>query len=225
MLRGRVKPRLFPAWAFLTTIAGCGFVPPLPDSFDVATSASVRTSTDAGTGSPSFINSVWSLNRKPEPTTADAEIDASATPRGPYGGLLNGQGLERPPVGERIFLVRFGSAGEMVEVSENRYFLSKIYGSTVPVGGEWTGTVLPGVSFNSETYGLEADGRFGVATVVNVRFSGFFLGRAILYSWGTIVVDRIDGQFGYLLDFTEGIVSFLQTVADQYPVEGQRISP
>ncbi len=112
----------------------------------------------------------------------------------------------------------------MTEVAENKYFLAKIYGTMVPVGGSWTSSTLPGVAYRSASFGLELDDRFGVAVVVHVRFGNFFLGRAVLYSWGTIADDVIEGQFGYLLDFTDGIVRFLGTVADQYPVKGNRIT-
>ena len=203
-------------------VVGCGFVPSLPASFEVATSATEKTEVEAGTGPVGLANSTWSLVRKADPADADAEIPAPSKPPGPYGGILSGRGLERPPVGERVFLVRFGANGEMTEAAENRFFLANIYGSIVSIGGEWTASTIPGIAFRSESYGLQIIDRFGVAVVVHVRFGNFFLGRAVLYSWGTIADDVIEGQFGYLLDFTDGVVRFLGTVADQYPVEGTR---
>lgn len=204
---------------------GCGSVPALPTSFDVATSATDRLAADAGTGPAGLAGSTWSLVRQADPSAGDTGAEDPPTPSGPYGGLLNGRGLDRPPVGERIFLVRFGSEGELAEITENRFFLAQFYGSEIPVGGEWTGTTLPGVAFRSDSYGVQVGDRFGVAVVVNVRFGNLFVGQAVLYAWGTIADTVIDGTFGYVLDFTDGIVNFLNTVADQYPVEGLRVEP
>jgi len=213
------------AAATLTCAIGCGSVPALPESFEVATSATDRVAADAGTGPASLADSVWSLARKADPSDADADGSTASLPRGPYGGLLNGQGLERPPVGERMFLAHFGAQGELTEITENRFFLARIYGSRVPVGGEWNASNLPGIAFRSDSYGVQAQERFGLAAVVHVRFGNVFLGRAVLYSWGTVADDLIDGVFGYLLDFTDGLLSQLGAVADQYPVDGQRVEP
>lgn len=199
---------------------GCGGVPALPDTFDVATSATEKSEAEKDTGPIGLANSTWSLTRAADPD--DSGDAADSTPPGPYGGLLSGEALERPPVGEQIFLIEFGEQGQMVRASENRFFLPDFYGSDVPIGEQWSGTTLPGVVFNSASYGLEIGGRFGVAVIVHVRFGGFFLGRAILYSWGVQTDDTLAGTFGYFLDFTDGIVAGLGTVADQYPVTGQR---
>ena len=211
------------AAATLTCAIGCGSVPALPESFEVATSATDRVTADAGTGPAALADSVWSLARKPDPS--DANDNAALPPRSPYGGLLNGQGLERPPVGERMFLAHFEAEGELTEITENRFFLARIYGSRVPVGGEWNASNLPGIAFRSDSYGVQAEERFGLAAVAHVRFGNVFLGRAVLYSWGTVADDLIDGVFGYLLDFTDGLLSQLGTVADQYPIDGQRVEP
>lgn len=200
-------------------LIGCGSVPALPETFDVATSATQRSDAQKGTGPAGLANATWSLARVADPNEPEQE-DA---PPGPYGGILSGQGLARPPVGDRIFLIRFGQNGEMVAAEENRFFLAEFYGTDVPIGEEWSPTTLPGVVFQSASYGVQEGDHFGIAVVVHVRFANFYLGRAVLYSWGDIAADRIDGQFGYLLDFTEGLVSFLGTAADQYPVEGERV--
>lgn len=205
-------------------LAGCATVPDLPDTLDVATSATASAAASKGTGPAGFTNSSWSLARAEDPKSSTQESSGDA-PAGPYGGILNGQGLERPPVDERIFVARFGAQGEMVEVTENRYFLAQFYGETVPVGETWVPTSLPGVDYRSASYGLEQDGRFGIAILVQVRFGSTFLGQAVLYSWGTSSGDLIDGQFGYVLDFTGGAIRFLGTIADQYHIEGQRVVP
>ena len=208
----------------LPLAAGCFPVPGLPDSLDVFTSATDHSSAAINTGPAGLADSTWSLTRKAEASNPDPAPSRTG-PAGPYGGLFAGDALARPPVGERIFLVEFGAGGRMVHITENRFFLAEIYGSEVPVGDEWTSTVIPGIFYRSASYGLQIGDRFGLAVLVHVRFGEIFLGRAVLYSWGTIDGDRIDGQFGYLLDFTEGAPSFLGTIADQYAVEGMRVAP
>lgn len=204
-------------------LAGCGSVPALPETFDAATSATEKSEAPRDSGPPRFGDNVWSLARVADPNNPDDDTD-DQTPSGPYGGLLSGEALDRPPVGEQIFLIEFDE-GVMVNVTENRFFLPRFYGDEVAVGGEWQGTTLPGVFYNSACYGLEIDGRFGLAVIVHVRFFNFFLGRAIIYSWGTMADDgkSLTGTFGYLLDFTEGIAATLGTIADQYPIEGTRV--
>lgn len=208
--------------AVIGLAGGCGSVPALPDTFEVATTADLRVEVDAGTGPIGFADSTWSIARVADPNDPE-EVADEPIPPGPYGGLLNGQGLARPPVGERIFLVQFGSQGQMVEVTENRYFLAEIYGATIPIGGDWTAATLPGVQFRSDSYGTQTGDRFGLAEIVNVRFGNLFLGQAVLYAWGTQTGDQIAGTFGYVIDFTEGAVPTLSIVADQYPIEGERI--
>ncbi len=215
--------RFFGASAILVIwLTGCGGVPALPDTFDVATSATEKSEAGKGTGPLGLANSTWSLTRVADPDEVGEAEPADSTPPGPYGGLLSGDALERPPVGEQIFLAEFGEQGQMVRVTENRFLLSDYYGSELPIDDQWHGTKLPGVVFNSASYGLEVGGRFGVAVIVHVRFGNFFLGRAILYSWGVQTDDTLAGAFGYFLDFTDGVVPSLGTIADQYPVTGQR---
>lgn len=206
------------------TIGGCGSVPALPETFEVATTAEARVEVESGTGPIGFADSTWSITRVADPNEPD-ETAEEPTPPGPYGGLFNGQGLARPPVGERIFLVRFGSQGQMLEVTENRYFLADIYGGTIPIGGDWTPATVPGVQFRSDSYGTQTGNRFGLAEIVNVRLGSLFLGQAILYAWGTQADDTLTGTFGYFIDFTEGAVPTLGTIADQYPIEGGRVVP
>jgi hypothetical protein len=35
--------------------------------------------------------------------------------------------------------------------------------------------------------------------------------------------DRADGTFGYILDFTDGLLSFMDTIEDAYPVNVERL--
>lgn len=202
-------------------VMGCGGVPGLPESFDVATSATEKSEADKGTGPAGLADSTWTLTRLPDPEGAEGSDEQ---PRGPYGGLLSGDALKRPPVGEPIFVVAFGDAGQMVLVSGNRFFLPQFYGSEINISENWHRTTLPGVQYSSASYGLEVGGRFGLAVIVHVRFGNFFLGRAVLYAWGTRIEDQITGTFGYLLDFTDGVVRGLGTIADQYPIEGARVT-
>lgn len=204
--------------------AGCGGIPELPETFDVATSATNRVTVEAGTGPASLASSEWSAARKADPSDA-AQSANDAPPPGPYGGILDGDALPRPPAGERMFTVQFGPQGEILGVDENGYLLPDIYGPTIPVGSEWVATTLPGVSYRSASYGTQVGDRFGLAIVAQVRFLQVSLGQAVLYAWGTQTADTMNGQFGYLLDFTRGIVNSLGTIADQYPFEGERIAP
>ncbi|MBI5863037.1 MAG: hypothetical protein HZB38_00720 [Planctomycetes bacterium] len=206
------------------TLVGCTSVPDLPDSADVATSAAASTSASRDTGPAGLASSTWSLTRKDDPAAAQTVAEDGIAPPGPYGGILSGQGLERPPVGQQIFRVEFGPNGQMLRVSDNRYFLANIYGADIPVGETWTAATLPGVAYRSASFGLQVGDRFGVAVFVQVRFGAIYLGRAVLYSWGTVNGDQLDGQFGYLLDFSDGLLAALGQVADQYPASGERVS-
>jgi hypothetical protein len=195
----------------MSGLAGCPSVADLPDELDVATSASEKHSAPRDSGLPSSGGRTWAAFRAIVP----GESDPAATP-GPYGGLLTGGLLERPPAGEQIFRVTFAADGRPVEVSENSFFLADIYGSTVPVGGEWSAAPLPGLFFRSASYGIEIGGRFGIAILVQVRFGGAYVGRAVLYAWGTQSDERLEGTFGYLLDFRGGPLEALSATGDQY---------
>lgn len=206
----------------LAGAVGCYPIPPLPESFEVALTAAQRETVDDSAGPAALAGGVWSIARVADASGA-AESDGDAPP-GPYGGLLSGMALDRPPAGERIFLAHFDDLGRMVEVTENRYFLAEFYGETVPVGGDWTPTTLPGVLFHSRSFGVQVGDRFGLAVVVQVRLLECYAGEAILYAWGSVVESALSGQFGYLLDFSDSLLEPLGTIADQYPFEGERLA-
>lgn len=206
----------------LVGLIGCGAIPQLPESLDVATTATETLEANADTGPVGLAGGVWSLSRVADPQ-GEPEEPADDAPPGPYGGLLDGDALKRPPVGERIFLVHFGESGAMELVTENRFFLPQFYGREVPVGEDWRAISLPGLAFQSKSFGVDTGERFGLAVVVHVRFGNAYAGRAVLYAWGTRDGDAIDGTFGYLLDFSGGLLAFVGTVADQYPVQGERV--
>lgn len=130
-------------------LAGCPSIADLPDELDVATSATEKHKAPRDSGLPSAGGRTWAAFRAIVP----GESDPAATP-GPYGGLLTGGLLERPPAGEQIFRVTFAEDGRPVEVSENGFFLTEIYGRRVPVGGAWSRATLPGLFFRSASYGL-----------------------------------------------------------------------
>jgi hypothetical protein len=206
----------------LVGVTGCFPIPELPGTFEVATSTVDRVEAAKGSGPAGFADSAWSLSRKADPAEGGSAQQSDAPP-GPYGGLLTGMGLDRPPVGERIFLVQFDEQGRMVEVAENRFFLADIYGATVPVGSSWVASTLPGVRFRSASYGVQVGDRVGIAIVVDVSLLGSYVGRAVLYAWGAVANDQLEGMFGYLLDLTGGGLRGLGMIADQYPVHGQQI--
>src|SRR5262249_47183099 len=140
-----------------------------------------------------------------------------------YGPLIAGGVLPRPPADEPFFIVDFDEAGRLAQIHENKYILAEIYGTELTVSEDWAPTTLVGVSFRSTCYGVELNGPFGIAVVVHVQLNGLYVGKATLYTWGTVTGDRIDGQFGYVLDFTNGIVEgILTTGGDQYPIYALR---
>lgn len=212
-IRTRVARILFPVVLMLP--AGCPTATAPPDTFDVAVSATEKRTVPRDTGPRDMANTTWALFRKAEADEAPAITDAAP---GPYGGLLNGGLLARPPAENQMFLADFGAAGEITAIRENLYFLAEIYGAEIPVGGSWSASSIGGLEFRSASYGLQLGDTFGVAIVVNVRLNQTFVGRATIYAWGRIASNQIDGTFGYLLDFSEGIGGlFLSSGGDQYP--------
>jgi hypothetical protein len=202
---------------------GCGAVAPLPESIEVAISEADREEAEMGSGPAGLADTVWSIQRGADPRGPYG--GGTADPTSGYGGLLRGEPLARPPPGAQIFVVHFGPDGRIVRVTENEYFLPGIYRTEVPVGGDWVATPLPGVSFRSRSYGLEQDNRYGVAARFQVRFVNMLLAHATVYSWGRIAGDRSDGRFGYTLDFSDGLLAFLGTIADEYPADGELVTP
>jgi len=215
------------AWAVISLIiaasgiAGCGSVPSLPPALDVPISETETATAQAGTGPSGLANTVWALTRKGDGYSRYGSGTSSGGDG--YGGLLRGEPLERPPVDGQVFLVHFGPDGEMVEITENEYLLPEIYGSEVPVGGGWMGTPMPSLTFRSESYGLQDGDHYAVAARFQVRFAGFLLAHATVYSYGEVQDDQAEGTFGYLLDFDDGLLSFMGEIEDDYPVAGQQL--
>ncbi len=204
----------------LLALTGCPPVGDLPDTVEVFFSAAERQEAARDSGPSGLANSSWRVIRK---AGAD-ESEPSSVPPGPYGGLLNGGILQRPPAGEQIFIIDLGADGEMTRARENQYFLADIYGRDVPIGDDWSPTVLPLTSFRSASYGVQIGDRIGLAVEVQVRFGGAYVGRAVLYTWGTLNGDRIDGVFGYLLDFEGGLgAALLMSGGDQYDIFAERV--
>lgn len=199
----------------------------LPDALDVNISADQKLPAAIHSGPPVLEHSTWSVFRKPDPPGTAAPPEP---PPGPYGGLLNGGLLARPPTDTRMFRIEFGPGGVVTRVLENLFFLADVYGPSVPVTSQPSPTSIPGVTFRSASYGVQVGERFGIAVVVHVDLWGAYVGRAVLYAWGTVGggedgagLDRIDGTFGYLLDFEGGLGGLLLTTGgDQYPVYAVR---
>lgn len=212
---------------FAAGVPGCRTAPALSSSIEVALSKTTSQSAERGVGPAGLANSQWSIVRKADPgpsSKSSALTMLTPPPPGPYGGFLSGQALKRPPVGEEIFVAQFGDEGQMTQVTNNRYLLASVYGQTIPIGTAWWNSSLPGVSYRSASYGVQDGDRVGLAVVVHVRFLQTFVGKAVLYSWGALSNDVIDGQFGYLIDFRDGALPMLGTIADQYPIEGRRVA-
>jgi hypothetical protein len=206
--------------AFLAA-GGCPRVPDLPEEFEVALTAAEQRTALRNTGPEQFSGMTLEVIRTGPADDAQA---AGGPAPGPYGGLLNGGLLERPPVGERMFLVEFDATGAAAQVRENRYVLGDIYGETINIGDAWVGTTVPGISFRSSSYGVTEGERFGLAIIAQVEINGLYAGRAVIYSWGTQTETGFDGQFGYLLDFSGGVGELLfDSGGDQYPVRATRV--
>ncbi len=203
-------------------LAGCMGSIELPAEFAVATSGTEKTSAMPDSGLERFANAKWALFRVAE--VGEDPQEQTEVPSGPYGGLLDGGFLARPPADAQIFVVEFGERGQALRVTENKYFLADIYGDTVGVGPAWRPASLPGVRFRSTGYAVEDGERFGLAVLVRVEFLSIYVGRAVLYAWGTGDDERLEGQFGYLLDFAGGIGDLiLNTTGDQYPFYATRV--
>lgn len=191
----------------------------LPDSFEVAISGTQKLTGIKGAGIADAANGTWTGRRGP-----DAKSDGKAAP-GPYGGLLNGGILERPPVEGQIFVADFNSEGGIIEIRENKYFLPQVYGETLEIGSDWARSRVPFIRFKSASYGVQQEDKYGLAVLVHVRLGPFYVGRAIIYSWGTSDPTLVSGQFGYLLDFEKGLADLLlDSGGDQYGFNATRDS-
>jgi len=193
----------------------------IPETLDVVLPAGQVHPAARDTGPALLADSGWELFRTEDP---DNPGDEPAGGPGPYGGLLEGGVLNRPPVGEKIARVTFDASGRLVQVQENRYLLPEVYGRTITIDGTAGATALPGLTFRSASFGLSINDQFGVVVYVDVRAFGARVGHAIIYAWGTRREDRIDGIFGYRLDFSNGLADLvLDSAGDQYPVEALRV--
>lgn len=201
--------------------AGCFRAPATPQTLEVVLPDDARQEAEAGTGPQSLAGGTWVGFRKPDP---DEPPPAESTPPpGPYGGLLDGGILDRPPADEPMFRVVFAADGRVTGIHDNQYFLADIYGSTLAVDGTVYSTTIPGIAFSAQSFGVSVEDAFGVAILVDVRFVGLPVGRAVIYSWGRGDAQRVDGQFGYLLDFSGGLGDLLlDTNGDQYPFYATR---
>lgn len=195
-------------------VCGCS-VPDLPGSFEVALPAGVSQVAQRGSALPAAAGVAWQAFRKADPAPT-ATVD-KATP-GPYGGLLDGGFLERPPVDGQIFIAEFDEEGRVVATRENKYLLPEVYGEDIRIGGDWQPARIPLLDFKTAEYSVQVDDKYGIAILVHVRFGPLYVGRAIIYSWGTVLDQGADGQFGYRLDFENGLAGLiLESTGDQYP--------
>ncbi|RJP38329.1 MAG: hypothetical protein C4547_04645 [Phycisphaerales bacterium] len=192
------------------------------ETLEVVLPGGAKETAEAGTGPALLAGGTWAGFRKADPDEDPSE-DPEPAP-GPYGGLLNGGLLERPPVDEQIFLIDLDADGKATRVRENKYFLPDIYGATIPVDNEFRSASLFGVTFAARSFGVSVEDAFGIAIEARVRLFGIYVGRAIIYAWGTGDDRRVDGQFGYLLNFDGGLGDLLlDTGGDQYPFYAERV--
>lgn len=200
----------------LVVLAGCPLSTGLPSELDVVLPQNQKQTVAANTGPQSLGGATWAIFRKFDPNAPDDPQSVAPAP-GPYGGLLNGGLLERPPVDGLIFLVDVATGGRITRVRENQYFLADIYGSDLEITSDRRPTSLPGITYRAASFGVSVGGQIGLAAYVEVDFLGLRVGHAILYAWGTLADGRVDGTFGYLLDFSNGLGDLLlDTTGDQY---------
>jgi hypothetical protein len=197
-------------------VAGCFGPPAPPGVFDVVLPGGAKQEVAAHTGPEMLAGGSWSGFRKAG-GTEQAEFESNPV-AGPYGTLLNGGSLTRPPVDWQIAVIDVAEDGRVTMIRENDYLLSGIYGDSSVVDGTSQSTTIFGLTYALTSFGVTVDDAIGVAVVSDVRFIGLPVGRAVIYAWGTGSTDRVDGQFGYLYDFSEGIGGlFFASGGDQYP--------
>ncbi|MGE0481143.1 MAG: hypothetical protein AB7Q17_11790 [Phycisphaerae bacterium] len=200
----------------LVVFAGCPLSTGLPDELDVVLPQNQKQTAAADTGPQSLGGATWAIFRKFDPNAPDDPQSVAPAP-GPYGGLLNGGLLERPPVDGLIFRVDVAASGRITRVRDNQFFLADIYGADLEITADRQPTTLPGITYRSASYGVTVGDQIGLAAYVEVDFLGLRVGNAVLYAWGTLADGRVDGTFGYLLNFDGGLGDLLlDTTGDQY---------
>ncbi len=199
--------------------AGCFGAPDLPTELDVVLPNDVRQVAQAGSGVPLLADSSWDLFRKAD----EQETENDAMPaESPYGGLLGRGFLERLPPDTRMIRLTFDSAGVATGASENAFYVPDLIGDSLVFDGEFHPTRFPGVAYAAIPFAVTAGNQLGIALPVEVRFLGLQVATAVAYAWGTVDGDRIDGTFGYNVDFNLLADLLLGSGADQYPVYALR---
>ena len=196
--------------------AGCPVAPAPLDTLDIVLPGAIKRTVAARTGPELLAAGAWAGFRKAD---GNEQSDLVADPApGPYGSLLNGGLLARPPADTQIFILDISESGRVTLLRENAYFLPDLYGDSSVIDGTFLATTIPGVTYSLESFGVSVDDAIGLAIVSDVRFLGLPVGMAIIYAWGTGDAERIDGQFGYQLDFSNGLGGLvLESGGDQYP--------
>src|SRR5687767_12304834 len=100
LMKKLAAQHLFPGVAILFSLGllvGCK-VPAFPETLEVVLPGDERQIATRGHGAEALANATFAAFRGPDPAKADA---------GPYGGLLDGGILERPPVDGQIFVADF----------------------------------------------------------------------------------------------------------------------
>jgi hypothetical protein len=196
--------------------AGCPIAPAPLDTVDVVLPGGVTQPVDAGTGPELLAGGAWAGFRKHD---GNERSDLVADPApGPDGSLLNGGLLARPPADTQAFILDLAADGRATRLRENAYFIPELYTSTSAIDGTFLSTTLPEMTYSLQSFGVSVDDAMGIAIVSDVRYLGMPVGMATIYAWGSGDTDRIDGQFGYLLDFSNGLGGLLfESGGDQYP--------
>jgi len=119
--------------------------------------------------------------------------------------------------------VHFGDQGRATQATENAFYVPQFLGETITIDGQLQQAApLPVLSYAAASYGTEEGNRVGIALRVEVRFFGIPSAQAVVYAWGPLDGDRIEGVFGYSADITPLLALLLGSGADQYPVLAER---
>jgi len=196
-------------------IGGCFGPPEFPEETDVFLSQETSQRAQINSGPPSMANSEWDISRRVVEGMESAE-------ESPYGGILGGGFLDRLDPGERMVRVHFEDQGRVTRATENAFYVPQFLGETIIIDGQLQTALLPGLAYAAVSYGTENENRVGIALRVEVRFLGVPSADAVVYAWGPLDGDRIEGVFGYSADFSPLLALLLGSGADQYPVLAER---
>jgi len=204
----------------VVALAGCFGPPNLPAELEVVLPNDVRRTAPADSGPELLAGQTWGFFRKPDADSPAGDDDSGDT--GPYGGILGRGFLDRPEPDTLMFMAHFAADGHIERITDNSFYIPRLAGDDFDADGAFHAARFPGLQYASVSFGVSEEDRLGIAIAVDVRFLGLPVGTAVVYSWGTLAGDRIDGIFGYVTDFELAADLLLGSGGDQYPIYAER---